>query len=158
MTPQHKIWAIRAAIGTGVCALLTAWMVPNTKPIARQSPLAGMSAIAEAQKPSVSAVPDSAIPAWAANLPASAAPRPAAAPPIATADAPAASQPVPIDTPPAPDTLAPIVTAAEAAPQTPAQADPAPALRSDPMATYNARRAEWRAQVDAALQGRRDPG
>jgi hypothetical protein len=163
MTPQQKIWVIRGGIGAAVCALLTFWMVPNTKPIAQPSPLAAMGATAEAQKPSVSAIPDSAIPTWAADLkqapsaspPIAATPAPEASPPIETADAADSSPvslPVSIEAPPAPgDDEAP-------APPAPAQQSVAQAQAPDAMAAYRARRAEWQAQVDSTLHGQRDPG
>ena len=83
MNDIHRKWAIRADIGTGLCALMTAWMVPNTTPKAKPSILAGMAGTAEAQKPTYSAVPDSAIPAWAASL----RQMPSAAPAMASAAA-----------------------------------------------------------------------
>ncbi|MBA2932811.1 hypothetical protein HZF05_01755 [Sphingomonas sp. CGMCC 1.13654] len=166
MDQQHKIWAIRAGIGGAVCALLTAWMVPNTTPTAKPSVIAGMSGTAEAQKPTYSAVPDSAIPSWAASLqqnpaepqaamaqppqqvadagpmpvmPNMASPDPASADEVAAQDA-----PVPAPAPP------PAVTVADP--------PPAPVAAPAPRDDYQARRAQWQARLGAVMQGQGNPG
>jgi len=163
MDRKHGIWAIRAGIGAAACALLTVWMVPDTTPTARPSAIAGMAATAEAQKPTYSAVPDSAIPAWAATLrPVPAAPPPAAAPPLqvaeagplpdgASMDAPSPAEDMPAaDSPPAGDGVPPPAMA-ESGPSSPVVASPAPQ-------DYQARRAAWQARLDTVMQGQRGPG
>jgi hypothetical protein len=162
MDRMHTIWAIRAGIGAGACALLTVWMIPDTTPNARPSVIAGMAATAEAQKPTYSAVPDSAIPSWAANLrqvpaagPSTAAPpmqvaeagpppdMAAAIPPPVAQDSPVSDQPQPAEDPPQ--------AVAEAAPPPSAAAAPAP--QDD----YQARRAAWQARLDTVMQGQSGP-
>jgi hypothetical protein len=168
MDDIHRKWAIRAGIGTGLCALMTAWLVPNTTPKANPSVIAGMAGTAEAQKPTYSAVPDSAIPAWAASLQQtpSASPAPASAP---------SPDPIQIaDTAPMPD---PAPTVAESTGDAGMTADPAPppaptdvpvsrttqppqvqAAPATPHDDYQARRAAWRSQLDSVMQGQTASG
>ena len=162
---MHRKWAIRAGIGTGICALLTAWMVPSTTPKEPPSIIAGMADTAEAQKPTYSAVPDSAIPAWAASL--------RQAPPAAPALA-SAPQPDPMqvaDTGSMPDPAIPADGADDAgaiADQPPPPSATASVIQSPPpqMSTaplspgddYQARRAAWRSQLDSAMQGQTGGG
>jgi hypothetical protein len=146
-------------VGVGVCALLTAWMVPDTTPHGQPSPLAGMTATAEAQKPSVSAVPDSAIPAWAGSLQQAPSAAPAASPaPAQVADS-APQQPQTMEIaaadPPQPSPDMDQAPPPDAAPA--AQMAPPPPPR--PMAEdYQARRAQWQARLDATMAGQRGPG
>ena len=158
MDQRHKIWAIRAGIGAGACALLTAWMIPNTTPVARPSVIAGMSGTAEAQKPTYSAVPDSAIPSWAATLqqvpPSPPSPAmPQAAQRIADAgprpdmatDTPSDDGGAIGNDPPPPVTM-----------QT--EAPPPAAPPSAPHDDYQARRAEWQARLGTVMQGQPGAG
>lgn len=168
MDEMHRKWAIRAGIGTGLCALLTAWMVPNTTPKTRPSLIADMAGTAEAQKPTFSAVPDSAIPAWAASLKQT----PPAAPVMTSAPPPAPMQVA--DTAPMPDPAMPAdedsggvgpiadpspspapaeVTVVR--PSQPPQVRTAPPL---PGNDYQARRAAWRSQLDSVMQGQTGAG
>ncbi|WP_454886435.1 hypothetical protein [Sphingomonas oryzagri] len=162
---MHRKWAIRAGIGTGICALLTAWMVPNTTPKERPSIIADMAGTAEAQRPTYSAVPDSAIPDWAAGLRQrpSARPNPASSEPsesmqvadTATAPDPTMSDGGAEDTGAVTDpqrTLAE-VPASSASPLPQVQAEPA-STRDD----YQARRAAWRSQLDSVMQGQTGAG
>lgn len=173
MDQNHKTWAIRAGIGAATCALLTAWMVPNTTPTAKPSVIAGMSGTAEAQKPTYSAIPDSAIPSWAANLQPAPAAMPMTAPlaPVQIADAGAmptdaawkgtdwAGAPPPPDEAPPPDP-APQMDAAPPPPQITARADPPPpvAQAAAPADGYQAQRAAWQARLDSVMQGQHGPG
>jgi hypothetical protein len=159
MDAQQKTWLIRGGIGAGACALLTAWLVPNTTPTARPSPLAGMAATAEAQKPTYSAVPDAAIPSWAANVqPATGqVPAVAAHAPAPVVDmAPADSSPAAIEKASA-DSAQPISVTPPAPPIEAEAPRPAPAapVASD---TYQAKRSAWQAQFQAALQSQGGPG
>ena len=170
MDQKHKTWAIRGGIGAGVCALLTAWMVPNTTPTAKPSVIAGMAGTAEAQKPTYSAVPDSAIPSWAGSLQQAPAAMPASAPsaPVQVADAgpmpPQAGwtspppDPAPhMDDAPPPDP-APRMDAAPPPPVV-ARADPPPVAPAEaPADGYQARRAAWQARLDTVMQAQRGPG
>lgn len=152
MDQQHKTWAIRAGIGASACALLTAWMVPNTTPVARPSVIAGMSGTAEAQKPTYSAVPDSAIPSWAATLQ----PVPASPPPPArrqVADAERMSD-MAADTPPDVGGSA----GDDSRPPPMAEAQPASPVPPAPRDDYQARRTEWQARLGAAMQGQPGAG
>jgi hypothetical protein len=161
MEQKHKTWAIRAGVGVGVCALLTAWMVPDTTPTARPSVIAGMAGTAEAQKPTYSAVPDSAIPSWAAGLQqVPAAPPAVAAPPTQLADAgtmPDADAGSPPASMPAPDQAAPMDGAAPAPAVAEIDAPPPPAAAPAPPDGYQARRAQWQAQLDTTMAGQRGP-
>ena len=155
MESKHKSWAIRAGIGAAACALLTVWMVPDTTPTARPSVIAGMAATAEAQKPTYSAVPDSAIPAWAATLRQVPAAPPPAAPPLQIADAGPLPGADPMEAPPMADDAPP----ADAAPAPAmAEAGPPPALTAPVAQDYQARRAAWQARLDTVMQGQRGPG
>jgi len=155
MDQQHRTWAIRAGVGGAVCALLTAWMIPNTTPTNRPSVIAGMAGTAEAQKPTYSAVPDAAIPSWAASLkqvPGDS--PPAGAPPAQIADAgplpevdPADTSPGPEDAP-TPDQTPPPLATAEAAP---------PAAAPAPPDGYQTRRDAWQARLDTVMQGQQGP-
>ncbi|MDH7640684.1 hypothetical protein [Sphingomonas oryzagri] len=148
---------------------MTAWMVPNTTPRAKPSILAGMAGTAEAQKPTYSAVPDSAIPAWAASLRQmpSAAPAMASAPspdpmqvadtapmpdPAQTTDEGASDAGIVADDPPPPP--APTEVSVSRAAQPP-QTQAAPATPHD---DYQARRAAWRSQLDSVMQGQTGAG
>ncbi|PXA84083.1 hypothetical protein DMC47_41355 [Nostoc sp. 3335mG] len=164
MEQKHKTWAIRAGVGGAVCALLTVWMVPNTTPTAKPSVIAGMSGTAEAQKPTYSAVPDSAIPSWAASLQQMPGAAPSVTPrPMQVADAATMPDAGSMDAPPAmgtaplPDQAGP----ADDAPPPPAvaEAEPPPSALSAPAPQdgYQARRAEWQAQMDATMRGQRGP-
>jgi hypothetical protein len=162
MDQKHKTWTIRAGVGAGVCALLTVWMIPNTTPIGKPSVIAGMAGTAEAQKPTYSVVPDSAIPSWAATLQQMPGASPSAPPPQ-VADAGPLPDADPIDVPtnardaPVPDQAAPTD---DAPPPVVAEAEPPPppALTAPaPQDGYQARRAEWRARLETAMQGQRGP-
>lgn len=171
MDQNQKTWAIRAGMGAGVCALLTAWMVPNTTPTAKPSVIAKMAGTAEAQKPTYSAVPDSAIPSWAASLQQmTGMTQPSAAPPPAriadvgpipqrsvAANAPLIATDEATQTEPAP----PMPQADEPPPPVVARADPPPpppAPRAAPVDSYQAQRAAWQARLDTVMQGQHAPG
>jgi hypothetical protein len=148
------------AIGGGAAAfgLLVAWMVPSTVPVKQASPLSALSAQAEAQRPTFSPVPASAIPASVVALPQpvgslSADPRMAAPPPSRPGASPRASvQPdaasaapdeAPVQVARQDDSLPPVI-----------DAPPPPALRPAPAPPpaapdYASVRAAWRAKMEA---------
>jgi hypothetical protein len=161
MDQQHKTWAIRAVLGAGVCALLTAWMVPNTRPVGKPSVLSAMAATAEAQKPTYSAVPDAAIPTWAGSLQPMPGTTPArrTPPPLQVADAAPPADSDAMDVPPNPDS-APVPDPAQpvdVAPPPAPIAKAASASPPSPPSTYAAQRADWQARMNTVMQGQRGP-